>query len=140
MNAFDDLADPAAPTPPPADALVLELPAGSSFEEGCDLLEQAVAQDPQLRPWIVIRVAGEPGEVVTGRAHLRDNYGMTVPMAGGEGLRLVAAITDEPIGQAVGVTYACPVSGCAEGLVTVYGDAPRCPVHGDTMTERGILR
>ncbi|MGW4895393.1 hypothetical protein ACWEQL_24460 [Kitasatospora sp. NPDC004240] len=137
MNEFAELADPSAPTPPPeADLLVLELPAMTSFEDGCERLEEAVKQDGLRRPWILVRVADEPEEVVTSRAFLRENYGMSVPMTGGEATYLRPVGSDDPVDARIFV-YRCPVAGCPQQQVKLYGMPPACPVHRTPMQEDG---
>ncbi|OKI25051.1 hypothetical protein [Streptomyces sp. CB03911] len=136
MNEFADLADPSAPDPPPeADLLVLELPATTSFDDGCARLEEAVKQDGLRRPWILVRVADEPEEVVTSREFLRENYGMSVPMTGGESGYLLpvghtGATADVPV-----FVYRCQVAGCPQQQVKLYGMPPACPVHLTPMQE-----
>ncbi|MFC8448143.1 hypothetical protein [Kitasatospora sp. NPDC057223] len=136
MNELADLTDPSAPTSPPeADVLVLELPAATSYPDGCRKLQEAVEQDLLLRPWILVRVADEPEEVVTSRAFLRENYGMRVPMTGGEAaaLRPVGSADDHEDVRVF--VYRCAVAGCPQEQAKPYGMPPACPVHRTPMRE-----
>ncbi|WP_329012546.1 hypothetical protein [Streptomyces sp. NBC_00690] len=142
LAEFAEFADHSAPTaPPPADTLHFELPAGTSFDEGCVLLEEAVKQDELQHRWIRLTMSGTTGAVLTSRDFLRDNYGMSVPMAGGLAQHLDTPGEDGENPEHVSaIVYRCPVTGCGQERVTVYGDAPLCPVHQGEMAEAGRIR
>ncbi|MFE5853053.1 hypothetical protein ACFQ61_07515 [Streptomyces sp. NPDC056500] len=141
LAEFAEFADHSAPpAPPPAETLHFDLPAGISFDEGCVLLEEAVKQDELQHRWIRLTMSGTTEAVLTSRDFLRDNYGMSVPMVGGQAHQLDTPGTEESLADVSAIVYRCPVTGCGQERVTVYGDAPLCPVHQGEMAEAGRIR
>ncbi|MEU5402847.1 hypothetical protein ABZ348_26525 [Streptomyces sp. NPDC005963] len=138
LGQFTEFADHSAPAePPPADTLGVDFPAGTSFDEGCTILEEAVQQDELTHPWIRLTMAGTTGAILTSRDFLRDNYGMSVPMTGGQAHHLATPGAPKKPTKVSAVIYRCPVATCAHEQVTAYGDPPLCPVHQGEMAESG---